>query len=168
MGQACADAGSWAGFSVGVVRLDYDSGTGVLVAELVVGNSIDTATAAQWAVLRDYHADQNWSGFVAAASSYWSSLWGQLTSAQQGEVYDAVGALRLLGVDVHLRHHNGQAQIETSSPGLAAGDGAAILAGTGTQAAFDSAVGSSAAGQWHAAQGAILRAAMRQMVMAAL
>lgn len=168
MGQACADAGSWTGFVGGLVRLDYDSGSGVLVAELVAtGIGVATATAAQWVTLRDYARAGDEQGFGGAASVAWASVWGQLSTGQRQGAYAAAQSVADLAVGVKLRHHDGAAQIDTSSPGLALGDGAALWAGTTSQVAFDTAVAGTTAGAWYAAQGGVLRAAMRQMVIAA-
>lgn len=161
MGQNVADDGTWsicavAGASESVVlRLDHDTGSGVVVAEVALqGGAFSSCGLSAWETVRDCRRDNDRSGFDSACSSAWSSV-ANWSTARRDALWSVVHDTDQLRPGVKLRHHNAYTSTETLSPALVTGDGAAIVnALGGSQAAFDAAVGSTAAASWYAAQNA--------------
>lgn len=161
MGQNVADDGTWSicavvGTSESVVlRLDHDTGTGVVVAEVALqGGAFQSCDLSKWLVVRDCRRDNDRTGFDSGCDLAWSTV-ANWSTARRDALWSVVHDTDQLRPGTKLRHHNASTPTETLSPALVTGDGSAIVnALGGSQAAFDAAVESTAAGAWYAAQNA--------------
>ena len=161
MGQNVADDGTWSicavvGASESVVlRLDHDTSAGTVIAEVAIqGGSFEACGLSAWETVRDYRRVSDRAGFDGACSSAWASV-ANWSTARRDALWSVVHDADQLRPGVKIRHHNASTSTETLSPALVTGDGSAIVnALGGSQAAFDAAVGSTAAASWYAAQNA--------------
>lgn len=174
MGAACADVGSWSGcIPTGTAEMVYVvldcSEEGDFFARLGWRGADDDTDLTGWAAVRDGYATSR-AAFDTAAEAEWP-VYATWSPAWRDAAYAAVGQTVILGVGVRLRYHDGSVPVMLLSTGLQAGDGAAILGATGSQAAFDAAVGSTAAADWYAdacQRDAAVGPTLRDFVLSAL